>query len=121
MNPFDPRSLESRIVIRIEGGFGANEAGEFDKAQDELDRNHGASRYDTLHNAFGARDNDTDPFEGWDGANLEEFLRCVIGPARDFTEDYDAMSDEEKGEAFPDLNVAIIVDLWAQRGRMDLD
>ncbi|HSW66187.1 MAG TPA: hypothetical protein VLI54_03555 [Bacillota bacterium] len=107
------------MARRIEGGpaAGLEPGGDLDMANEVLARNYGGSRYDTLQDAFGARDDGTSPLLGWDGANAEELLRGALGPAEAFAVEYDEMSDEEKAKHFPDPDVADIVRLWADLGR----
>lgn len=116
---FDPRNPEHRMAMRIEGGpnFRFEGGGELGKAEEVLDRNYMGSKYDTLQDAFGAHDDDSDPLADWNAENAEELLRCTVGPAEEFAEEFDAMTDEEKAEHFPDPTVAEIVELWANSGR----
>lgn len=117
--PIDPNSPDARMARRIEGGpaFGFESGGELDMANEVLARNYMGSKYDTLQDAFGARGDGTSPLPDWDGANAEELLRCTLGLAEDFAVEYDAMTDEEKAEHFPDPDVAEIVKIWADSGR----
>lgn len=117
--PFDPTNPEFRMAMRIEGGgaFGFEAGGELDMANEVLARNYMGSKYDTLQDAWAARDDGSDPLADWDDANAEELLRRALGPAEDFVEEFDAMTDEEKAEHFPDPTVAGLVELWANSGR----
>jgi hypothetical protein len=117
--PFDPTSPDARMAMRIEGGpaFGFETGGELDLAYDILARMQGESKYDTLHEAWGAREDGSDPLDGWDSANAEKLLRTTVGPAEEFAAEFDAMTDEEKAEHFPDPTVAGLVELWANSGR----
>ena len=94
----DPNSPDSHMARRIEGGpaFGFEGSGELDMSYEVLARNYMGSKYDTLQNAWGARDDGSDPLAGWDGANAEELLRSTLGPADEFADEFDAMTDEEK-------------------------
>lgn len=117
--PLDPTSLDARMARRIEGGpsFGFEDSSDLSKAQEVLGRNYMGSKYATLQDAFGARDDDSDPLADWDAENVEELLRCAIGPADEFAREFDTMTDEEKAEHFPDPTVAEIVEFWANSGR----
>jgi hypothetical protein len=53
----------------------------------------------------------------WDGPNAEELLRCTLGPADEFADEFDRMTVEQKAERFPDALVAGIVVAWADSGR----
>jgi hypothetical protein len=109
----DPDTLLAR---RIEGGP-EYASSPLDKAQDVLARNEGGNRYHILHDTFATRDDDTDPFDGWDTDNVTELMRCTIGEAEDFVAEYDQMSDDERARLFPDPNVAELVRVWADLGR----
>lgn len=118
ISPIDPTNPDLRMARRIEGGpaFGHEDSG-LDMANEVLDRSYGGSRYDTLQEAFGARDDGTIPLADWDAANVEELLRRTLGPSEDFAAEFDAMTDDEKAERFPDPTVALLVDYWVQSGR----
>lgn len=111
-----PQGIDAQLTQKIEGGpnFGPSS---LDKATDALDRNYGVARYTALHNIFGARGDGRDSFADWDVANVEEVLRCTIGPAEDFVSDYDQMTDGEREENFPDPGVAELARMWADSGR----
>lgn len=119
-HPIGPNSPDALMARRIEGGpaFGFESGGGLDKANEVLARNYMGSKYDTLQDAFGARDDGTSPLPDWDSENAEELLRRALGSAEDFVAEYDAMTDEEKAEHFPDPDVANIVKIWADSGRI---
>ena len=112
MNYSDP---DLRMAMRVEGGHEA--PGLLDKACDMLARHQGEDKFDALQDAFGIKEDGIDPLADWDGENAEEFLRCTLGPADAFVDEYDSMSEDERSSSFPDPVVSRVVEMWANSGR----
>ena len=112
MNYSDP---DLRMAMRIE--VGPEAPGQLDKAYDMLARHQGEDKFDALQDAFGTKADGIDPLADWDADNAEEFLRCTLGPADLFVDEYDRMSEEERSSSSPDPVVSQVVVMWANSGR----
>ncbi|MBC7546325.1 hypothetical protein H7171_01105 [Candidatus Saccharibacteria bacterium] len=112
MNYSDPGS---RIVARIEGGPEA--PGSLDKALDLLAEQQGGNKFEALYDAFGIKEDGIDPLADWNGENVVEFLRCTLGAADRFVDEYDGMSELERSSRFSDPVVSKLVEMWADSGR----
>jgi hypothetical protein len=112
MLPIDP---DSALARHVEGG--PELSGSLERAQDVLERYHGGNKYTILQDVFGAKADGIDPLSDWDSDNISEVLRCILGPAEIFADEYAVMTEEERASRFSDPEVARLAEVWAETAK----